>query len=143
MPHRGVHKAFGNSVVSSPDSIAAVFAQISLSYEQLHDATKRLANVLLESGTQPRQRVFLVVSRSLELLVGIFAILKPAASTCQLMVASRQTKQFAFTLVVEYQRTATDREIPKAANRKSNRSNESKMLELLTLVTTPKKFSQR
>jgi non-ribosomal peptide synthetase component F len=76
VPHLWVHEAFEGIVGSSPDSIAAVFGQETISYRKLETSANQLANYLLESGLQPKQRVCLVVQRSLEMLVGILAILK-------------------------------------------------------------------
>lgn len=76
VPHQRAHRAFESKVDASPDAIAAVFEHATLTYQQLDTAANRLSNHLLASGLQPRERVCLVVSRSLEMLVGIFAILK-------------------------------------------------------------------
>ena len=76
VPHSTVHEAFESKVDAHPDVIAAVFEHETVTYQQLDTAANRLANYLLASGLQPKERVCLVVSRSLEMLVGIFAILK-------------------------------------------------------------------
>jgi non-ribosomal peptide synthetase component F len=76
VPHLNVHGAFESKVDSHPDVTAAVFEHTTVTYQQLDTAANRLANYLLASGLQPKERVCLVVSRSLEMLVGIFAILK-------------------------------------------------------------------
>lgn len=76
IPYSRVHEAFESIVDKNPNSTAAVFEQTTLSYRQLDDAANQLANSLLNSGLQPKERVCLVVQRSLEMLVGIFAVLK-------------------------------------------------------------------
>ena len=76
VPHSTVHEAFESIVDAIPDSIAAVFEQTSITYRHLDIEANQLAKSLIASGLQPRERVCLVVSRSLEMLVGIFAILK-------------------------------------------------------------------
>lgn len=76
VPYSTVHEAFESIVDTNPHSTAAVFEDANLTYRQLDVAANQLANSLLASGLQPRERVCLVVSRSLEMLVGIFAILK-------------------------------------------------------------------
>jgi non-ribosomal peptide synthetase component F len=76
-PHTLVHAAFESTVDSQPDTIAAYFDQeYTLTYRELDNAANRLSNSLITNGLLPRQRVCLVVSRSLEMLVGILAILK-------------------------------------------------------------------
>ena len=76
VPHLNVHEAFESKVDAHPNAIAAVFEHETVTYQQLETAANRLANYLLASGLQSKERVCLVVSRSLEMLVGIFAILK-------------------------------------------------------------------
>lgn len=76
VPFSTVHEAFEHAANANPDSIAAVFEQANITYRQLDVAANQLANQLLSSGLQPQERVCLVVSRSIEMLVGIFAILK-------------------------------------------------------------------
>jgi non-ribosomal peptide synthetase component F len=76
VPHSVVHEAFEKIAAAHPNTIAATFAGNSLTYQQLDEAANRLANRLIHAGLRPRQRVCLVVQRSFEMLVGIFAILK-------------------------------------------------------------------
>jgi non-ribosomal peptide synthetase component F len=76
VPHATIHEAFESIVDAHPRSIAAKFEEKRITYAELDVAANRLANHLIESGLQPRQRICLVVQRSIEMLVGIFAILK-------------------------------------------------------------------
>ena len=76
VPHSLVHEAFESIVGSTPTAIAAKFNEDSITYEQLDIAANRLAHHLIDSGLKPRQRVCIVVQRSFEMLVGIFAVLK-------------------------------------------------------------------
>jgi non-ribosomal peptide synthetase component F len=76
VPHATVHEAFESIVDAHPRTIAAKFGEGRITYAELDVAANRLANHLIESGLQPRQRICLVVQRSIEMLVGIFAILK-------------------------------------------------------------------
>lgn len=76
VPHSLVHEAFEKAAEAHPTVIAATFAGSSLSYQHLDEAANRLANRLIHAGLQPKQRVCLVVQRSFEMLIGIFAILK-------------------------------------------------------------------
>lgn len=80
VPHSVVHEAFERIAETHPHTVAATFGGKSLTYQQLDEAANQLANRLIHAGLKPRQRVCLVVQRSFEMLVGIFAILK---SGCQ------------------------------------------------------------
>ncbi|KAL5114769.1 hypothetical protein ACEQ8H_007331 [Pleosporales sp. CAS-2024a] len=80
VPHTLIHEAFENIVQHHPDLVAARFAEHHITYVQLDAASNRLANCLIHAGLKPRQRVCLVVQRSIEMLIGLLAILK---SGCQ------------------------------------------------------------
>jgi len=74
--HSTVHSAFESVVDSHPTALAAIYADQQLTYIQLDLAANRLSHYLISSGLRPRQRVCLVVQRSLEMLIGLLAILK-------------------------------------------------------------------
>lgn len=74
--HCTIHSAFESVVDSHPTALAAVYADQQLTYIQLDLAANRLSHYLISSGLRPRQRVCLVVQRSLEMLIGLLAILK-------------------------------------------------------------------
>jgi non-ribosomal peptide synthetase component F len=75
-PYTTVHEAFEGIVDSHPEVVAARLGDKQITYGELDLAANRLADYLIETGLRPRQRVCLVVQRSFEMLVGIFAILK-------------------------------------------------------------------
>ena len=76
VPHSTVHGAFESIADIHPLVVAARHEERSITYRELDVRANRLANHLIELGLRPRQRVCLVVHRSLEMLIGIFAILK-------------------------------------------------------------------
>lgn len=65
VPHVLVHEAFEGIAETNPDAIAATFNGITITYQQLDIAANRLANHLVDSGLKSRQRVCLVVQRSI------------------------------------------------------------------------------
>jgi non-ribosomal peptide synthetase component F len=71
-----VHEAFEGIVDTHPALVAAIYGTHSITYLQLDLAANRLAHYLISSGLRPRQRVCLVVQRSIEMLIGFLAILK-------------------------------------------------------------------
>ena len=71
-----VHEAFERIVDEHPAVVAAVHEGQTISYLQLDLAANRLAHHLIGSGLRPRQRVCLVVQRSIEMLIGFLAVLK-------------------------------------------------------------------
>ncbi|KAF1977974.1 acetyl-CoA synthetase-like protein [Bimuria novae-zelandiae CBS 107.79] len=80
VPHYTVHEAFEHIVDTYPSAAAAKHSGRIITYADLDVEANRLANYLIGLGLKPKQRVCLVVQRSLEMLVGIFAVLK---SGCQ------------------------------------------------------------
>lgn len=98
VPSETVHEAFERIVDEHPAVVAAVHQGQSITYLQLDLAANRLAHHLISSGLRPRQRVCLVVQRSIEMLIGFLAILKAG---CQYVpidggVASDQALQHIF-----------------------------------------------
>lgn len=96
--HHTIHGAFEGMVDVHPEALAAVQGGRKMTYKQLDISANRLAHYLISSGLQPRKRVCLVVHRSLEMLIGIMAILKTG---CQYVpidggVASDQSLQHIF-----------------------------------------------
>ncbi|CAN9135368.1 unnamed protein product [Alternaria sp. RS040] len=74
--HNTVHEAFESIVDTHPGTVAAIHGVKSITYLQLDLAANRLAHYLIASGLRPRQRVCVVVQRSIEMLIGFFAIMK-------------------------------------------------------------------
>ena len=76
IPHNTIHEAFESIVDNHPDIVAATHGERKMTYRQLEVAANRLSHYLINSGLRPKDRVCLVVQRSLEMLVGIMGILK-------------------------------------------------------------------
>lgn len=98
-PYKNINAAFEAVAASHPTVIAAKFSGRSITYQELDSLANRLANHLIQTGLKPRQRVCLVVQRSFEMLVGIFAVLKAG---CQYVpmdggVTSEQAMKHIFT----------------------------------------------
>ncbi|GGS36157.1 non-ribosomal peptide synthetase [Actinokineospora fastidiosa] len=62
------------------DAVAVEFEGRTLTYAELHARADRLAAVLAEHGAGPERIVALAVPRSLELVVGLLAVLKAGAA---------------------------------------------------------------
>ena len=60
----------------SPDEIAAVFEDQSLSYSELNARANRLAHYLVEAGVGPDVRVAICMQRSLDLAIAVLGVLK-------------------------------------------------------------------
>ncbi|KAI2626278.1 acetyl-CoA synthetase-like protein [Xylaria nigripes] len=80
IPFDLVHKAFENIVDNHPNLTAARhYDGTTITYQELDRRANILSNDLIQRGLRPNDRACIVVSRSIELLVGIFAVLKAGA----------------------------------------------------------------
>ena len=71
-----VHTQFERQVDATPDAIALVFENQTLTYRELDVRANRVAHVLLQHGVGPDSLVGLYVPRSLDLVVGALGIQK-------------------------------------------------------------------
>ena len=71
-----VHRLIGQQARRTPDVVALVFGDESLSYAQLEARANRLAHRLIALGVVPDMPVGIAVERSVEMVVGLLAILK-------------------------------------------------------------------
>ncbi len=76
LQHRCIHELFETQVDQSPDAVAVVYQNESLSYQELNHRADQLAYHLRKLGIRPEVRVGLCLNRSIEMLVGLLAILK-------------------------------------------------------------------
>ncbi|MFN9661776.1 MAG: non-ribosomal peptide synthetase, partial [Cyanobacteriota bacterium] len=76
-PHdRCIHQLFEVQAERTPEAVALVFEEKSLTYAELNTRANRLAHHLIELGIRPDDRVAIAVERSLEMVVGLLAVLK-------------------------------------------------------------------
>ncbi len=71
-----LHEIFSQQAKLRPQQTALIFEKEILSYAQLSDRANQLAHYLINLGVKPESRVGLWMSRSLDLVVAILAILK-------------------------------------------------------------------
>lgn len=77
---RCIHQYFEVQVAQTPEAIAVVFQNQKISYQDLNDRANQLAHYLRKLGVKPETFVGLCVQRSLEMIVGLLAILKAGAA---------------------------------------------------------------
>ncbi|KAF9279674.1 hypothetical protein BGZ68_007777, partial [Mortierella alpina] len=71
-----LHQLFEQRVEDTPDAIAIVHDDQSLTYSELNIRANRLAHHLIDLGVKPDSLVAICVDRSLPMLIGVMAILK-------------------------------------------------------------------
>ncbi|NVZ71929.1 non-ribosomal peptide synthetase [Pseudomonas costantinii] len=75
-----LHGMFEGQVARTPNAIALKAGELQLTYAELNARANRLAHHLLALGVQPNSRVAICVERGLEMVVGLYAILKAGAA---------------------------------------------------------------
>lgn len=75
-----IHHLFEAQVDRSSDAIAVVFEDAELSSGELNRRANQLAHHLLALGVEPGMRVGIWIERSLEMMVGLFGVLKAGAA---------------------------------------------------------------
>ncbi|NCS00739.1 MAG: amino acid adenylation domain-containing protein [Microcystis aeruginosa G13-11] len=71
-----IHKLFEEQVERTPNNIAVVFDHEFLTYSELNNRANQLAHYLQKLGVKPKELVGICLERSLEMIVGLLAILK-------------------------------------------------------------------
>ncbi|KAL1915185.1 uncharacterized protein VTP21DRAFT_7461 [Calcarisporiella thermophila] len=71
-----LHHLFEQQVACTPEAIAVVYKDQSLTYAELNTRANRLAHHLIDLGVQPDDLVAICVERSPEMIIGLLAILK-------------------------------------------------------------------
>ncbi|SMD41575.1 amino acid adenylation domain-containing protein [Aquiflexum balticum DSM 16537] len=71
---------FQEQVRKSPDAVAVVFEGKQLTYGALNKKSNQLANYLLKKNIRPESLIPICLDRSLEMIIGIFGILKSGAA---------------------------------------------------------------
>jgi amino acid adenylation domain-containing protein/non-ribosomal peptide synthase protein (TIGR01720 family) len=71
---------FEQQVARSPEAVAVVFEETTLTYRQLNTHANQLAHALIARGVGPEEIVALALHRSPQLVVAILAVLKAGAA---------------------------------------------------------------
>ena len=71
-----IHQLFEEQVERTPDSIALVFEDITMTYRELNHKANQLAYALSKRGLQSQEIVGIMINRSIEMIIGILATLK-------------------------------------------------------------------
>ena len=74
--NHGVHRLFEQQAQQTPNAIALVFENQQISYQELNSRSNQLANYLCAHGVKREVLVGICLERSIEMIVGILAILK-------------------------------------------------------------------
>lgn len=73
---RCIHQLFEDQVRKTPEAIAVEFNDATLTYRELNERANQLAHFLRQLGVRPDSLVGISLERSLEVVVGVYGILK-------------------------------------------------------------------
>ncbi|OMC50573.1 hypothetical protein A5745_04720 [Mycobacterium sp. IS-2888] len=79
-PAVSIPASFAAQVARAPRALAVTFADRSMTYRELDEASNRFAHLLADAGARPGRCVALLLSRSLGAVVAILAVLKTGAA---------------------------------------------------------------
>jgi len=71
-----IHQLFEEQVEKTPEAVAVVFEDKSLTYKELNTQANQLAHLLIKNGVKPETLVGICIERSLEMIIGLMGILK-------------------------------------------------------------------
>ncbi|MCR8842179.1 amino acid adenylation domain-containing protein [Paenibacillus sp. SC116] len=75
-----ISEMFEAQVARTPQALAIIYEGVSLTYQELNERSNRLAHLIIESGVRTEQIVALALPRSIDMVVGILAVLKAGAA---------------------------------------------------------------
>ena len=75
-PDISMHELFEAQVKKTPDNTAVIFEDKWLTYNELNGKSNQLASILRLRGVTPNSIIGIIEKRSIELIIGIMAILK-------------------------------------------------------------------
>ena len=73
---QSIHAVFERQVAESPDAVAVVFEDQTVTYNDLNSRANQVASYLRQQGVHAEQLVGLYVARSIEMIVSLLGILK-------------------------------------------------------------------
>lgn len=96
--HKTISELFEEQATRTPDAVAVVYEGAELTYRDLNERANRLAHYLRGLGAGPDARIGICVERSLEMVVGMLAILKAG---CAYVPLDRNYPQERLNYMVE------------------------------------------
>ena len=92
-----IHQLFEEQVEKTPSDIAVIFGQQQLTYQELNSRANQLAHYLRQQGVKSDTVVGICMERSIEMVVGLLAIMKAGGAYMPLDPAYPK-ERLAFTL---------------------------------------------
>ncbi len=78
--NKTIHQLFEEQVIKTPNQIASVYNDQKLTYKELNIKANQLARLLEEKSVKSDQIIGIMMERSLEMIIGMLAVLKAGAA---------------------------------------------------------------
>lgn len=95
MDNKTIHGLFSEQVSLVPNKVAVVCEKTHLTYRELDERSSRLANYLHQEGVKKEDIIGLMTERSVEMIIGMLAILKVGEAIC---LSTRSYPRIVFTI---------------------------------------------
>ncbi|MCP4137937.1 MAG: amino acid adenylation domain-containing protein, partial [bacterium] len=87
-----LHRLFEEQVARTPNNTALIFEGKTMTYKELNEQANRLAHLLRKKGVGPDTMAGIMMERSFEMMIGIFAILKAGGAYLPIAVSYPQDR---------------------------------------------------
>ena len=87
-----IHKRFEKQADETPDNVALIASDETLSYRQLDQKANRIANALIKKGVKPKSRILIMLPRDSNLISSIFGVLKTGGAYIPIDLAYPQDR---------------------------------------------------
>lgn len=74
--HKTLHELFEEQVKKTPNAIAIIYEKQKFTYKELNEKSNQLAHYLRKQGVKTEVPVIICIDRSIDLVIGLFGILK-------------------------------------------------------------------
>ncbi len=77
---KNILELFENNAIINPNSVAVIFEDKKITYKELNDRANKLSHYLVEKNVTKNDVIAILLNRSIELIVSIYAVIKSGAS---------------------------------------------------------------
>ncbi|UED72201.1 non-ribosomal peptide synthetase [Brevibacillus sp. DP1.3A] len=106
-----IHQLFEQRVTETPDALAIDDGRIKLTYGELNAWANQMAYVLREQGTEPNQFVGIYLTRCVEMIVSVLAVLKAGCAYVPLQMTLPQERLLHIMRMLQIKSLITDQSV--------------------------------
>ncbi|MRN57056.1 non-ribosomal peptide synthetase [Paenibacillus monticola] len=106
-----IHQLFEQRVIETPDVLAVDDGRIKLTYGELNARANQMAYVLRQQGIEPNQFVGIYLTRSVEMIVSVLAVLKAGGAYIPLQLTLPDARLLHILRVLQVKSLITDQSV--------------------------------